>query len=300
MWSAACIIAELYTGELYFATVRCGCVVTSRDVLPRSLTQRDVHTQHDNLEHLGLMEQALGRFPPEMIAKSPVRRTYFSADGSVRWDDLDRESRRHIRNTKTIEVDERVFVNLFEGNCSRSIASSLRLSATYCTARIVWTGRDALRDAAARPRPPLRSSGGAVHALPSPERRPRVVQVALARSLKGSVARVNSVSLTMQGCCPPPSLVSLLNLLSKPGNNPALLLLCFGFRHVTLPFSKFAHQFGFPRVAFSNPSRGGILSFLHFIFSFYPQSTQRHISHTNRGNAHSLLNHSHHNLCVVL
>lgn len=63
-----------------------------------------IATQHDNLEHLGLMEQALGRFPPEMIAKSPVRRMYFSADGSVRWDELDRDSRRHIRNMKTIEV----------------------------------------------------------------------------------------------------------------------------------------------------------------------------------------------------
>jgi len=42
LWSLGCILAELYVGELLFAT-------------------------HDNVEHLALMERTIGRFPYEMI-----------------------------------------------------------------------------------------------------------------------------------------------------------------------------------------------------------------------------------------
>lgn len=45
MWSAGCIIAELYRGELLFAT-------------------------HDNIEHLALMEQIIGPFPRKMLQRA--------------------------------------------------------------------------------------------------------------------------------------------------------------------------------------------------------------------------------------
>jgi len=45
LWSAGCIIAELYLGELLFAT-------------------------HDNAEHLALMERAVGPFPKELLDRS--------------------------------------------------------------------------------------------------------------------------------------------------------------------------------------------------------------------------------------
>jgi len=45
MWSLGCILAELYQGELLFAT-------------------------HDNIEHLALMERTVGLFPTRMLAKA--------------------------------------------------------------------------------------------------------------------------------------------------------------------------------------------------------------------------------------
>jgi serine/threonine protein kinase len=45
MWSAGCILAELYQGELLFST-------------------------HDNLEHLALMERMVGPFPRRMLKKA--------------------------------------------------------------------------------------------------------------------------------------------------------------------------------------------------------------------------------------
>lgn len=45
IWSMACIIAELYTGEMYFPT-------------------------HENVEHLALMQKVCGYFPSHMIETS--------------------------------------------------------------------------------------------------------------------------------------------------------------------------------------------------------------------------------------
>lgn len=49
LWSAGCIIAELYVGELLFAT-------------------------HDDVEHLALMERAAGPFPGARLAAAQLRR----------------------------------------------------------------------------------------------------------------------------------------------------------------------------------------------------------------------------------
>ena len=45
IWSMACILVELYTGEMFFPT-------------------------HENLEHLSLMEKLFGPFPYWMASKS--------------------------------------------------------------------------------------------------------------------------------------------------------------------------------------------------------------------------------------
>ena len=45
IWSMACILAELYTGEMFFST-------------------------HENLEHLAMMEKAFGPLPRHMADKS--------------------------------------------------------------------------------------------------------------------------------------------------------------------------------------------------------------------------------------
>lgn len=45
LWSVGCILMELYSGELFFNT-------------------------HDNLEHLALMERAVGKFPAWMLSNA--------------------------------------------------------------------------------------------------------------------------------------------------------------------------------------------------------------------------------------
>lgn len=56
LWSAGCIIAELYTGELLYAT-------------------------HDNAEHLALMERAVGPFPKELLDRA--RSSTASSEGTL-------------------------------------------------------------------------------------------------------------------------------------------------------------------------------------------------------------------------
>lgn len=81
LWSAGCIIAELYTGDLLFAT-------------------------HDNVEHLALMERCRGAFPRNLLKKSKVADKYFDVDGDgqSRWrDELDKESQKHVRRMKRLD-----------------------------------------------------------------------------------------------------------------------------------------------------------------------------------------------------
>lgn len=80
LWSAGCIIAELYTGDLLFAT-------------------------HNNAEHLALMERGLGPFPREMLARSRVAPRFFDVGaGQSRWrEELDKESQRHVRRQPRLE-----------------------------------------------------------------------------------------------------------------------------------------------------------------------------------------------------
>lgn len=79
MWSAGCIIAELYKGELLFAT-------------------------HDNFEHLALIERIVGRFPLDMISCSREFGTI--AFDSYGWHklDLSPSSQSYVRKTKSLET----------------------------------------------------------------------------------------------------------------------------------------------------------------------------------------------------
>jgi len=86
LWSAGCIIAELYTGDVLFAT-------------------------HNNMEHLALIERCLGPFPREMLEKSPegVADKFFDlvsteGKGRCRWrEELDAASQRHVRRMPWLE-----------------------------------------------------------------------------------------------------------------------------------------------------------------------------------------------------
>jgi dual-specificity kinase/CDC-like kinase len=79
MWSAGCIIAELYKGDLLFAT-------------------------HDNFEHLALIERIVGRFPFDMVSRSKEFGT--STFDSYGWHrlDLSPSSKSYVRKTKPLEL----------------------------------------------------------------------------------------------------------------------------------------------------------------------------------------------------
>lgn len=65
--------------------------------------------QHDELEHLALMEKLRGMFPMSMIQSSEFRSKYFDRDGRVRYADLSRDSRSFVRDAMTLEVRVRAW-----------------------------------------------------------------------------------------------------------------------------------------------------------------------------------------------
>ncbi|KAL7518368.1 hypothetical protein ACHAWX_003205 [Stephanocyclus meneghinianus] len=81
LWSAGCIISELYTGRLLFQT-------------------------HDNTEHLALIEHAVGKFRRDLLdrSKSPLARECFDSRGWHRLRGvLSSRSAAYVRKTKPIE-----------------------------------------------------------------------------------------------------------------------------------------------------------------------------------------------------
>lgn len=82
LWSAGCILAELYKGELLFAT-------------------------HDNLEHLALMEKIIGPFPRRILKRakhSQVASEAFDSNGRHRLDHvLPSESVSYVRKQVPLE-----------------------------------------------------------------------------------------------------------------------------------------------------------------------------------------------------
>jgi serine/threonine protein kinase len=78
LWSAGCIIAELWHGELLFAT-------------------------HSNTEHLALIERCVGPFPRHLIDKSRYAKKYFDRNGRSRWETaLPRDGRDHVRDMPSL------------------------------------------------------------------------------------------------------------------------------------------------------------------------------------------------------
>lgn len=78
LWSCGCIIAEIFSGELFFGT-------------------------HSNIEHLALMEKSLGRFPAEMISESRESSKYFNSKGVVRADVLSKQNMKRVDEMPTIQ-----------------------------------------------------------------------------------------------------------------------------------------------------------------------------------------------------
>jgi len=84
LWSAGCIMAELYQGDLLFAT-------------------------HDNLEHLALIERIIGPFPRRMLQraselKSPMAEQAFDSSGRHRMERvLSLDNASHVRESTPLE-----------------------------------------------------------------------------------------------------------------------------------------------------------------------------------------------------
>lgn len=80
LWSAGCIVAELYLGELLFAT-------------------------HDNAEHLALMERAVGPFPRDMLRRATANADVFDSYGWHRMGGgtLSSSSLGHVRKMGPLE-----------------------------------------------------------------------------------------------------------------------------------------------------------------------------------------------------
>lgn len=80
LWSAGCVIAECYLGNLFFAT-------------------------HDNAEHLALIERAVGPFPPDMVSNAKTNGEYFDSQGMHRGKSvLSSRSKDHVRQMRPLEA----------------------------------------------------------------------------------------------------------------------------------------------------------------------------------------------------
>lgn len=82
LWSCGCILAELYQGDLLFAT-------------------------HDNHEHLALIEKVISTFPRRMLQRanelnSPLAKA-FDAKGRVDLRGLSRDNASHVRESLPLE-----------------------------------------------------------------------------------------------------------------------------------------------------------------------------------------------------
>jgi dual specificity protein kinase CLK2/3 len=114
LWSAGCIIAELYKGDLLFPT-------------------------HDNVEHLALIERAIGPFPLDMLSKSKTYGDAFDSEGLHRLQ-LPLESQEHVHKMKRLE-------NIFKDDQSTSLVNLLRELLKIDPSMRV-TAHDALRSSA--------------------------------------------------------------------------------------------------------------------------------------------------------
>ena len=78
LWSLGCILAELYMGDLLFAT-------------------------HDNCEHLALIERSIGPFPHDMLERSSIARKLFDSRGLFRRGSLSPSSQTHVQRMSPLD-----------------------------------------------------------------------------------------------------------------------------------------------------------------------------------------------------
>ena len=79
IWSVGCVLAEVSSGELLFAT-------------------------HGNTEHLAIVERRVGPFPRHMVDRSPLRRN-FTQSGAVDLQRLSRKERRYVEGRGRLEEE---------------------------------------------------------------------------------------------------------------------------------------------------------------------------------------------------
>lgn len=105
IWSAGCILGELYIGDLFFCTV---CPEISR-----SLVAISYHYQHENLEHFAMIDKCVGPFPGPLVQmgmgkKSSDLRKYFSSNYKLRWPEKASSSSSRRRVEKMPLIDEAI------------------------------------------------------------------------------------------------------------------------------------------------------------------------------------------------
>ncbi|EQC33276.1 CMGC/CLK protein kinase [Saprolegnia diclina VS20] len=121
IWSAGCIIAELYLGELLFST-------------------------HENLEHLALIERCIAPFPKEMVerADKQAKKYFTSTSQTLRWPEnaASQESIDHVRKMRPlreiIAPEDKGLLSLLEGMLTMDPAR--RLSARDALRHDFFTG----------------------------------------------------------------------------------------------------------------------------------------------------------------
>jgi serine/threonine protein kinase len=100
MWSVGCILMEMYTGELLFQTVSLLCFVSVDEPF---WCYGDGCGQHDNLEHLALIEKCLGPIPESMTRSSEARK-YYERGRLLHTRLGSRESLKHVAKMKPLRV----------------------------------------------------------------------------------------------------------------------------------------------------------------------------------------------------
>lgn len=132
VWSAACIIMEMYRGELLFQT-------------------------HDTVEHLALMEKLLGHIPSDLARRANREaREYFDSAGRLQWPELarSRSSEHAVTRQRTlrelIHEDDDVFLDLMSRmltfDPARRITAADALRHTFFTSVRDASSLDSLRD----------------------------------------------------------------------------------------------------------------------------------------------------------
>lgn len=149
IWSMACILAELYTGEMFFST-------------------------HENTEHLAMMETAFGPFPQHMAERSSsgFRSLFHSSEEQTQktghrldWPKVAKR-RESIRN-----VEEMLTLNVGLQNLSNIPRTSSKVRTTCLTTRPSRSSFSTCSNSTPRSGPLLRTASGTSSSKAGPRTR---------------------------------------------------------------------------------------------------------------------------------